>query len=280
MLLSPTPAPSPSAPEGGPSSVRCSSARQHLPGPGCIRTPRMVPGTPREAVPAPLVCIEKPYGREGGTEQQCCHGGKEAAERETFPRREESAGDEGRGLPGSLRPRGINLCKVWRWRGYICLWIDGVGGRKTPPLSIPVDGELPDSPSPTPLCAPRLELGHPQRPPLAQAWFGLQKSQPGPSERCSSLPLGLLLPPPARPRWLTLLCANNPINPPLLLLPPTLRVNKPAQERQETGGGLDLKEKKRRNLFTPRKSSPIAAGEGSRPHLLAEGGREREEGKE
>ena len=112
-------------PESGPSSARCSPARGHLPSPGSPPSPQDGAG---HAVGSSSGPARMHQSHIGGREQLCCHGGEEAAERETFPRREESVGDEGRGLLGFPTLGGINLCKVWRWRCYICLSIDGVGG--------------------------------------------------------------------------------------------------------------------------------------------------------
>lgn len=235
MLLS-IPAPSqPSSPRSReqPQLPAMPPAPQHLPGPGCAPSLRDRAGHMAGAAPALLTRIR---AMEGGREQLGCHGGEEAAEGETFPGREESVGDAGRGCPA---PRGRagggniseHLCTVWRWRGHICLWIDGAGGKK--------EGNLLPSPSlwmlscrallPQPQLCSKPELGCAQQPPLGCTSPGCPL---GTSSRCCWAWSCL----PSRLRWLMLLRADNPINPPLL--PPTLRLNKLAQEKRGDRRGL------------------------------------------
>lgn len=108
---SPTPAPS----QPTPLFPRAAPARRDVPrlggtclAPGCTPGLRDGAGHAAGSSSGPAHVHQS---RIGGREQLCCHGGKEAAKRETFPRKEESVGGEGRGLPGSPRLGGINLCR-------------------------------------------------------------------------------------------------------------------------------------------------------------------------
>lgn len=117
-------------PRSSPSSLQCPRAGA---GPGHAASLRDHAGHMAGAAPALLTRIR---ATQGGREQLGCHGGEEAAEGETFPGREESVGDAGRGCRaprgrGGGEGGGKHLCTLWRWRSHICLSIDGAGGKET-----------------------------------------------------------------------------------------------------------------------------------------------------
>lgn len=181
-------------PKGSPSSARCSRARGHLPGSGSTPSP-WDGARPTAGSSSGLAAV--PRSHIGGREQLCCHGGKEAAERETFPRSEESAGEEGRGLVAGLPEAG-------RDKPVQGLGVEG--------LHLPLDQwswEMKNSSLLHPWRWTLLPQPHRLPLPHDTSWavlssrllhkprVGLHKSPPGPWERRTSLPPGLLLPSPA-----------------------------------------------------------------------------------
>lgn len=136
-------------PESSPSSPQCPRLGGTCQARGVLRACGTMPGTWREQL-RPCSHASEPW-REGGSSWVAMEERKQLREKPFQAGRNQWGTRAGAaGLPAA-GGGGEHLCTVWRWRGRICLSIDGAGGRKPPPLSIPMDAELPGSPPPAPL---------------------------------------------------------------------------------------------------------------------------------